>query len=96
MEYQRYPGLNKFLQKFVLDKKLSPLERMSNRSAYMGTALIMLSPYLLRYDDLGAYTYILGALLSVPQVWLAKQWNLVAINVNLLIGYGIYIARHCI
>jgi len=29
--------------------------------------------------------------LSLPQVWLAKQWNLVVINVNLLIGYGLYI-----
>lgn len=94
MEYTRYPKINRFLQRFVMDKKLSPLERMSNRFAYMGTSLIMMSPYLLKYDDLGAYTYILGALFSMPQVWLAKQWNLVAINANLLVGYGIYILRH--
>jgi len=94
MEYTRYPKINSFLQKFVMDKKLSPLERMSNRFAYMGTGLIMMSPYLLKYDDLGAYTYIFGALFSMPQVWLAKQWNLVAINANLLIGYGIYMLRH--
>jgi hypothetical protein len=57
----------------------------------MGTSFIMLSPYLLKYDNLGAYTYIAGACLSIPQVFIAKQWNLVAVNVNLLIGYGLYI-----
>ena len=51
----------------------------------------MMSPYLLQYDNLGAYTYLIGAILSLPQVWLAKQWNLVFINFNLLIGYGLYI-----
>lgn len=57
----------------------------------MGTAFIMMSPYLLKYDDLGAYTYLVGALLSIPQVFLAKQWNLVVVNLNLLIGYGAYL-----
>ena len=51
----------------------------------------MMSPYLLQYDNLGAYTYLIGVILSLPQVWLAKQWNLVFINFNLLIGYGLYI-----
>ena len=89
-----YPILNKFLSIFVLDKKLSPLERVGNRLGYMGTSFIMVSPYLLQYDHLGAYTYVAGALLSLPQVWLAKQWNLVAINFNLLIGYGLYMYTH--
>ena len=90
-KYKRYPMLNKTLQKLVSSEKLTPLERLCNRLGYMGTAFIMMSPYLLKYDSLGAYTYLAGALLSVPQVWLAKQWNLVAINFNLLIGYGLYI-----
>ena len=86
-----YPILNKMLSIFVLDKKLSPLERLGNRSGYMGSAFIMMSPYLLPYDNMGAYTYLLGAVLSIPQVWIAKQWNLVMININLLLGYGLYI-----
>tara|TARA_B100001778_G_C18552323_1_gene613698 strand:- start:137 stop:319 length:183 start_codon:yes stop_codon:yes gene_type:complete len=57
----------------------------------MGTAFIMMSPYLLKYDDLGAYTYLIGAILSIPQVFLAKQWNLVVVNINLLVGYGAYL-----
>ena len=91
---QEYPILNKLLSIFVLDKKLSPLERVGNRLGYMGTSFIMVSPYLLQYDQLGAYTYLAGAVLSTPQVWIAKQWNLVAINFNLLIGYGLYIYNH--
>ena len=87
---QQYPRLNKLLKIFTVDKKLTPLERIGNRLGYMGTAFIMISPYLLPYG-VGAYTYIIGALLSTPQVWIAKQWNLVTVNLNLLLGYGIYI-----
>lgn len=86
-----YPILNKMFSVFVLDKKLSPLERLGNRLGYMGSAFIMMSPYLLPYDNMGAYTYLLGAVFSLPQVWIAKQWNLVMININLLFGYGLYI-----
>ena len=86
-----YPILNKMFSIFVLDKKLTPLDRLGNRLGYMGSAFIMMSPYLLPYDNIGAYTYLLGAVFSLPQVWIAKQWNLVMINLNLLLGYGLYI-----
>ena len=82
---------NNILRLLVKQRKLSPLERLGNRLGYMGTAFIMMSPYLLPYDGIGAYTYICGAVLSLPQVWLAKQWNLVVVNLNLLIGYGTYL-----
>ena len=79
------------LRAMVKERRLSPVERLANRAGYMGSAFIMLSPYLLPYDGIGAYTYLLGAILSIPQVWIAKQWNIVIVNFNLLIGYGIYI-----
>lgn len=82
---------NAILRNLVKERRLSPQERIGNRLGYMGTAFIMMSPYLLPYDNIGAYTYIAGAVLSLPQVWLAKQWNLVIVNMNLLIGYGTYI-----
>ena len=72
------------------ERNLTPAERIGNRLGYMGSAFIMMSPYLLPYG-IGAYTYLLGAICSLPQVWLAKQWNLVVVNGNLLIGYGLYI-----
>lgn len=81
----------RFLTTLVASKKLTPVERLGNRTGYMGTAFIMMSPYLLPYDNIGAYTYLVGAILSLPQVWLAKQWNLVIVNLNLLIGYGVYL-----
>ena len=76
----------KFLKSLVASRKLTPTERLGNRMGYMGTAFIMMSPYLLPYDNIGAYTYLAGAVLSLPLVWIAKQWNIVAVNINLLIG----------
>ena len=46
----------------------------------MGAAFIMMSPYLLSYGNIGVYTYIVGGALAIPQVWIAKQWNLVIVN----------------
>jgi len=80
----------RILRMMVQERKLTPMERLGNRLGYMGSAFIMMSPYLLPYG-IGGYTYLAGAICSLPQVWIAKQWNLVAINVNLLIGYGLYI-----
>jgi hypothetical protein len=80
-----------FLKSLVQERKLTPIERLSNRTGYMGSAFIMMSPYLLSVDNIGAYTYMIGAVLTLPQVWVAKQWNIVALNINLLVGYGLYI-----
>jgi hypothetical protein len=79
------------LRAMVKERRLTPIERLANRSGYMGSAFIMMSPYLLPYDGIGAYTYLMGAILSIPQVWIAKQWNIVIVNFNLLVGYGLYI-----
>lgn len=79
------------LRTLVKERRLTPVERLGNRLGYMGSAFIMSSPYLLQYDNIGAYTYLIGAVLSLPQVWIAKQWNIVIVNFNLLIGYGLYI-----
>ena len=51
----------------------------------------MMSPYLLNYGYIGGVTYVIGGVLSMPQVWVAKQWNLVAVNLNVTIGYLIYL-----
>jgi len=82
---------NWLIRLLVIERRLTPQERLGNRLGYMGSAFIMMSPYLLPYDNMGVYTYLIGAVLSLPQVWLAKQWNLVVINLNLLIGYGLYL-----
>ena len=80
--------LNKLLSTFVSSRKLTPVERIANRLGYMGTAFMMMSPHLLP-DSLGVYTYMIAGLISIPQVWIAKQWNLVLVNVNVMIAYSI-------
>ena len=89
-EYRWY---QRILRALVKQRKLSPLERLSNRLGYMGTSFIVISPHILSYDLLGAYTYVIGGLLSMPQVFVAKQWNLVLVNLNVTIGYLLYIAN---
>ena len=74
----------------VQDRRLTAKERIANRLGYMGTAFIMMSPYLLPYEGIGVITYIIGGTLSIPQVWVAKQWNLVLVNLNVSIVYLIY------
>ena len=74
----------------VQDRRLTAKERIANRLGYMGTAFIMMSPYLLPYEGIGVITYIIGGILSIHQVWVAKQWNLVLVNLNVSIGYLIY------
>ncbi len=54
----------------------------------MGTAFMMMSPHLLP-DKIGVMTYMLAGILSLPQVLVAKQWNLVAVNLNVAIAYTI-------
>ena len=83
----------KFGELLIHNRRLTAVERIGNRLGYMGSAFIMMSPYLLPYDNIGAYTYLIGAVLSIPQVFLAKQWNLVVINLNLLLGYGLYLTK---
>ena len=51
----------------------------------------MIGPYILNYGNIGAISYIIGGVLCTPQVIVAKQWNLVAVNVNVIIGYIIYL-----
>lgn len=83
-----------YLKMLVQDRRITPAERLANRLGYMGTAFIMLSPYLLQVDNIGVYTYIIGGIISIPQVWLSKHWNLVLVNINVILGYGIYLLRH--
>jgi len=72
----------------VKQRRLSPTERIANRLGYMGTAFMMTSPHLLP-DTAGIVTYIIAGTISIPQVFVAKQWNLVLVNLNVAIAYTI-------
>ena len=47
---------------------------------------MMMSPHILP-DKMGVFTYMLAGILSLPQVFVAKQWNLVLVNLNVAIAY---------
>ena len=88
--------VNKFkstlLRSLVKERRLTPLERLSNRLGYMGTGFFVTAPHLLPQDS-GMVVYILAGLLSLPQVLVAKQWNLVIVNLNVIMAYLILLAR---
>ena len=75
-----------WLKNLVKQRKLSPTERLANRLGYMGTAFMMTSPHLLP-DERGMIAYIIAGVISIPQVFVAKQWNLVFVNLNVAIAY---------
>ncbi len=81
-----YRFKQRLLRLLVHDKRLSATERIAGRLGYMGTAFMMMSPHLLP-DKIGMVTYIIAGVISIPQVWVAKQWNLVAVNLNVAIAY---------
>ena len=76
------------LRALVKQRRLKPIERLANRLGYMGTAFMMLSPHILP-DRTGIVTYIIAGVISIPQVFVAKQWNLVLVNLNVAIAYAI-------
>ena len=76
------------LKALVRQRRLKPIERLANRLGYMGTAFMMTSPHILP-DQTGMITYIIAGVISIPQVFVAKQWNLVAVNLNVAIACSI-------
>jgi hypothetical protein len=71
----------------VKQRSLTPLERLANRLGYMGTGFFITAPHLLP-ETPGIIIYFLAGLFSLPQVFVAKQWNLVMVNLNVMIAYS--------
>ncbi len=80
------------LKGLVKERRLTPLERLANRLGYMGTGFFITAPHLLPQAQ-GMVFYILAGLLSLPQVFVAKQWNLVLVNLNVMIAYFILLVK---
>ena len=80
------------LRSLVKERRLTPLERLSNRLGYMGTGFFITAPHLLPQSS-GMVVYILAGLLSLPQVFVAKQWNLVLVNLNVMMAYLILLSK---
>lgn len=69
-----------------LDVKARMLDKWSDNVAWIGTGLLMIGPYLLGYK-IGFIINAVGITLLTPQVYKAKQWNLVILNVTSTTGY---------
>lgn len=63
---------------------------IEDKIAYVGTALLFLAPYLLSFL-IGFILAFVGVILLIPQVYVKKQWNLVALNITSAIGYMLQI-----
>ena len=54
----------------------------------MGTGFFITAPHLLP-ETPGVVIYFLAGLFCTPQVWVAKQWNLVLVNLNVMVAYAL-------
>lgn len=66
-------------------KKLKELH-FSDKLAFMGTGILLIAPYLLSYK-IGFVLMTVGIGMLTPQVFRAKQYNLVLLNAVSIIGY---------
>lgn len=60
--------------------------KFTDKLAYMGTGILLVAPYLLSYK-IGFVLLSLGIAMLTPQVYKAKQYNLVLLNVSSITGY---------
>ena len=56
----------------------------------MGTGVLLVAPYLVSYK-IGFVLLALGIAMLTPQVYKAKQWNLVLLNISSVIGYTLQV-----
>ena len=80
------------MKSLVKERKLKPVERIANRLGYMGTGFFITAPHMLP-DTPGIIIYFMAGLFSLPQVFVAKQWNLVMVNINVMMAYALLIFK---
>jgi len=64
--------------------------QFTDKLAYMGTGILLVAPYLVSYQ-IGFILLAVGITLLTPQVYKAKQWNLVLLNCSSIVGYTLQI-----
>ena len=70
----------------IVKKKID----LTDKVAYMGTGVLLVAPYLVSYQ-IGFVLLALGIAMLTPQVYKAKQWNLVLLNISSVIGYTLQV-----
>ena len=69
-----------------INVRVQKVTSLSDKIAWIGTSFLMVGPYLLSYQ-IGFIINAIGIALLTPQVYKAKQWNLVLLNITSTTGY---------
>ena len=72
----------KILKLIATTKRLTPLEKMSTRIGYMGAGFLVAAQWTIEPT-----LYIAGFVCVMVQTAARKQWNLVALNINVLVAW---------
>ena len=72
----------RILRYLVSRKKLTSTERIAARVGYMGSGLLIAAQWTIE-----PMLYVMGFICIIFQVFIRKQWNLVALNINGLIAW---------
>jgi|TARA_R110000803_G_C11884551_1_gene310175 hypothetical protein len=73
------------LKQMVRDRRLSPVERLGTRVGYMGVGFLICAQWTLEPP-----LFIVGFICVLIQVFIRRQWNLVALQLNGLIAWLIH------
>lgn len=77
-----------FLRTLVLEKRLTPAERMASRIGYFGAGFLIAAQWTVE-----PALFIIGFICVLIQTGFRKQWNLVALQLNGLIAWISHIIR---
>ena len=72
----------KILKIIATTKRLTPLEKMSTRIAYIGAGFLLAAQWTIE-----PMLYIIGFICVMIQTAARKQWNLVTLNINGLVAW---------
>tara|TARA_B100000780_G_scaffold273601_1_gene237396 strand:- start:4798 stop:5082 length:285 start_codon:yes stop_codon:yes gene_type:complete len=74
------------LAAMVKERKLTPVERLSNRIGYMGAGMLVAAQW-----TLNPFLFIIGFIFVMIQTTVRKQWNLVLLQLNGLIAWTLHL-----
>ncbi len=74
------------LSAMVKERKLTPVERLSNRIGYMGAGMLVAAQW-----TLNPFLFIIGFIFVMIQTTVRKQWNLVLLQLNGLIAWTLHL-----
>ena len=78
--------VKRIIEIFRYTNKLTSYQKFASRVGYMGAGFLIAAQW-----TIDPRFYIAGFICVIVQVSSRKQWNLVAVNINVSLGYLIYL-----